>query len=59
MTEIKEIKLVDVKTNSNIINKLNNIYKLGDHACSTCWTGTEIKITIRYETNVKFWKNDP
>ena len=28
MTDIKEIKLVDVKNNSNIINKLNNIYKL-------------------------------
>ncbi len=28
MTEIKEIKLIDVKTNSNIINNLNNIYKL-------------------------------
>ena len=28
MTEIKEIKLVDVKNNSNIINNLNNIYKL-------------------------------
>jgi len=28
MTDIKEIKLLDVKNNSNIINKLNNIYKL-------------------------------
>ncbi len=28
MTDIKEIKLVDVKNNSNIINNLNNIYKL-------------------------------
>ena len=28
MTEIKEIKLVDVKNNSNIINNLNSIYKL-------------------------------
>ena len=28
MTDIKEIKLVDVKNNSNIINKLNNIYNL-------------------------------
>ena len=28
MTDIKEIKLADVKNNSNIINKLNNIYKL-------------------------------
>ena len=28
MTDIKEIKLVDVKNNSNIINKLNSIYKL-------------------------------
>ncbi|MCR8540222.1 MAG: ATP phosphoribosyltransferase regulatory subunit [Prochlorococcus marinus CUG1439] len=28
MTEIKEIKLVDVRNNSNIINNLNNIYKL-------------------------------
>ena len=28
MTDIKEINLVDVKNNSNIINKLNNIYKL-------------------------------
>ena len=28
MTDIKEIKLVDVKNNSNIINTLNNIYKL-------------------------------
>ena len=27
MTDIKEIKLVDVKNNSNIINKLNSIYK--------------------------------
>ena len=28
MTDIKEIKLVDVKNNSNIINNLNSIYKL-------------------------------
>ena len=28
MTDIKEIKLVDVRNNSNIINSLNNIYKL-------------------------------
>ncbi len=28
MTDIKEIKLVDVRNNSNIINNLNNIYKL-------------------------------
>jgi ATP phosphoribosyltransferase regulatory subunit len=28
MTDIKEIKLVDVKNNTNIINNLNNIYKL-------------------------------
>ena len=28
MSDIKEIKLVDVKNNSNIINNLNNIYKL-------------------------------
>ena len=28
MADIKEIKLVDVKNNSNIINNLNNIYKL-------------------------------
>ena len=28
MTDIREIKLVDVKNNSNIINNLNNIYKL-------------------------------
>ena len=28
MTDIKEFNLVDVKNNSNIINKLNNIYKL-------------------------------
>jgi len=28
MSEIKEIKLVDVRNNSFIINKLNNIYKL-------------------------------
>ena len=28
MTDIKEIKLVDVKNNSNIINKLNSVYKL-------------------------------
>ena len=28
MTDIQEIKLVDVKNNSNIINNLNNIYKL-------------------------------
>ena len=28
MTDIKEIKLVDVKNNSSIINNLNNIYKL-------------------------------
>ena len=28
MTDIKEIKLVDVKNNSNIINCLNNIYKI-------------------------------
>ena len=28
MTDIKEFKLVDVKNNSNITNKLNNIYKL-------------------------------
>jgi len=28
MTNIKEIKLVDVKNNSNIINNLNSIYKL-------------------------------
>ncbi len=28
MTDIKEIKLVDVKNNANIINTLNNIYKL-------------------------------
>jgi len=28
MTDIKEIKLVDVKNNSNIINTLNNVYKL-------------------------------
>jgi ATP phosphoribosyltransferase regulatory subunit len=28
MTEIKEINLVDVKNNSNIINNLNDIYKL-------------------------------
>ena len=28
MTDIKEIKLVDVKNNSNIINNLNRIYKL-------------------------------
>ena len=27
MTDITEIKLVDVKNNSNIINNLNNIYK--------------------------------
>ena len=27
MTDIKEIKLVDVKNNSNIINNLNIIYK--------------------------------
>jgi len=30
MTDIKEIKLVDVKNNSNIINNLNSIYKLWD-----------------------------
>ena len=28
MTDIKEIKLLDVRNNSNIINNLNNIYKL-------------------------------
>ena len=28
MTDIKEIKLVDARNNSNIINNLNNIYKL-------------------------------
>ena len=28
MTDIKEIKLVDVRNNSNIINSLNNTYKL-------------------------------
>ena len=28
MTDIKEIKLVDVKNNSNIINNLNSIYKV-------------------------------
>ena len=28
MTDIKEIKLIDVRNNSNIINNLNNIYKL-------------------------------
>ena len=28
MSDIKEIKLVDVKNNSNIINNLNSIYKL-------------------------------
>ena len=28
MNDIKEIKLVDVKNNSNIINNLNSIYKL-------------------------------
>ncbi|WP_288262538.1 ATP phosphoribosyltransferase regulatory subunit [uncultured Prochlorococcus sp.] len=28
MTDIKEIKLVDVKNNSNIISNLNNIYKV-------------------------------
>ncbi|MDC3019886.1 ATP phosphoribosyltransferase regulatory subunit, partial [Prochlorococcus sp. AH-736-E15] len=28
MTDIKEIKLVDVKNNSNIVNNLNSIYKL-------------------------------
>ena len=28
MSDIKEIKLVDVKNNSNIINNLNCIYKL-------------------------------
>ena len=28
MTDIKEFKLVDVKNNTNIINNLNNIYKL-------------------------------
>ena len=28
MTDIKEIKLVDVKNNSSIINNLNSIYKL-------------------------------
>ena len=28
MTDIKEIKLVDVRNNSNIINNLNSIYKL-------------------------------
>ena len=28
MTDKKEIKLVDVRNNSNIINNLNNIYKL-------------------------------
>ncbi|MBO8231962.1 ATP phosphoribosyltransferase regulatory subunit [Prochlorococcus marinus str. MU1402] len=28
MTDIKEIKLVDVKNNANIINKLNDIYKI-------------------------------
>ncbi len=28
MTDITEIKLVDVKNNSNIINKLNSIYKI-------------------------------
>ena len=28
MTDIKEIKLVDVKNNSNIINNLNSVYKL-------------------------------
>ena len=28
MTDIKEIKLVHVKNNSNIINNLNSIYKL-------------------------------
>ena len=28
MTDIKEIKLVDVRNNSNIINNLNNIYKI-------------------------------
>ena len=28
MTDIREIKLVDVRNNSNIINSLNNIYKL-------------------------------
>ena len=28
MTDIKEIKLVDVRNNSNIINNLNDIYKL-------------------------------
>ena len=28
MTDIKEIKLVDAKNNSNIVNNLNRIYKL-------------------------------
>ncbi len=28
MTDIKEIKLIDVRNNSNIINNLNNIYKV-------------------------------
>jgi len=28
MTEIKEIKLDDVKNNTNIVNTLNSIYKL-------------------------------
>ena len=28
MTDIKEFNLLDVKNNSSIINKLNNIYKL-------------------------------
>jgi len=29
MTDIKEIKLVDVRNNSKNKNKLNSIYKLG------------------------------
>ena len=33
MTDIKEIKLVDVKNNSNIINNLNSIYKLWGYDC--------------------------
>ena len=45
MTDIKEIKLVDVKNNSNIINNLNSIYKLWGYEEAVSYTHLTLPTT--------------